>query len=253
MNQIRRIILFFALKYKGNYRKIKEAIENKEQVNCELLDTIEKRIKCKYVTIIDSNYPRYLKEINTPPLILFYYGDLSLLYRNNMVAIIGKRENSNYGKEMTEKIVDGLKEYQATIISGMALGIDSIAHNNALQNNLKTVAVLGGGIDYCYPSCNKELYENIKKNGLILSEYPGEVVPEPQNFLIRNRIIAGLCESLVVIEANYKSGTMNTVAYALEYGKDVYAVPSLANSNSGCNYLIKQGAQLIETASDIYK
>ena len=250
---MRRIILYFALKYKGDYFKIKEAIKNKEQVSKDLLDTIEKKIKCKYVTIIDANYPRFLKSISTPPFILFYYGDLSLLYRNNMIAVIGKRENSDYGKEMTEKIVEGLKDYHATIISGMALGIDSIAHNQALKSNLKTVAVLGGGIDYCYPQSNKELYEKIKKEGLIISEFPGEIIPEPKNFLIRNRIIAGLCESIIVVEANYKSGTMNTVSYGLEFGKDIYAVPSLANSNSGCNLLIKQGAQLIETASDIYK
>ena len=250
---MRRINLYLALKYKGNYQKINEAIKRKEQVDLNIAESLERKLKCKYVTILDSNYPRYLRSITTPPLILFYYGDLSLLYRNNMVSIIGKRENSSYGKEMTEKIVKGLQDYHATIISGMALGIDSIAHNKALECNLKTIAVLGGGIDYCYPQSNKELYERIKKEGLIISEYPGDVVPEPHNFLIRNRIIAGLSESIVVIEANYKSGTMNTVAYGLEFGKDIFAVPGLANCNSGCNYLIKQGAQLIETASDLYE
>ena len=250
---MRKILLYFALKYQGDYKKIYQAIKNKEKVLNEDLVNIENKIKSNYVTIIDKDYPPSLKSIANPPFVLFYYGDISLLYKPNTLAIIGKRKKSIYGKQVCINIVKGLKVYNSIIISGLALGIDSIAHQCALDNNLSTIAVLGSGIDYCYPTTNLLLYENIKNNGLVISEYPNDTMPCPNNFLIRNRIIAALSDSIIVIEANYKSGTMNTVSYGLEFGKDIYAVPHLANSNSGCNYLIKQGAKLIETAKDIFE
>lgn len=249
---MRKIILYFALKYDGDYSKMLQAIKCHEVVNNEDLKNIEERIKCQYVTIIDANYPAYLKTIATPPLILFYYGNLSLLNSNIKIALIGKRKMSEYGKKMTTKIVDELVGCSACIISGLALGIDSLAHEMALNNNLNTVAILGSGIDYCYPKSNQIIYEKIKERGLIISEYPNMVIPQPQNFLIRNRIIAALSDYIVVIEANIKSGTMNTVSYGLEYNKEICCVPYLANHNSGCNMLIKQGAKLIETAADIF-
>lgn len=250
---MRKVILYFALKYNGDYKSIYEAIKNKEEIDQKELDGIEKKIKCKYVTILDKEYPNRLKIIGNPPIILFYYGDIKLLNYSKIIAIIGNREHSQYGSDMTQEIVKGMKEYNSVTISGMAIGIDAIAHKTSLENNIKTIAVLGGGIDYCYPISNKKIYEGIKERGLIISEYPNDIVPEPKNFLIRNRIIAALADAIVVTEAKYKSGTMNTVAYGLEYGKDIYAVPHLANVNSGCNYLIKQGATLIESADDIFK
>lgn len=250
---MRKILLYFALKYQGDYNKIYQAIKAKEKVQTDDIIDIENKIKCNYVTIVDKDYPQSLKSIGNPPLVLFYYGDISLLYKPNTLAIIGKRKNSQYGLQVCKEIVSGLKEYNSIVISGLAMGIDSIAHQSAIENNLKTIAVLGSGIDYCYPSSNINIYNEIKNKGLIVSEYPNDILPTPNNFLIRNRIIAALSDSIIVIEANYKSGTMNTVSYGLEFGKDIYAVPHLANSNSGCNYLIKQGAKLIECAKDIYE
>ena len=250
---MRKVLLYFALKYHGNYKDIYNAIKNKEPIKKSEIEAIEDQIKCQYVTILDSNYPYKLKNIGTPPIVLFYYGDLGLLNKNNIIAVIGNREHSQYGKEMTEKIVVELKDYQAVTISGLAIGIDAIAHQTSLDNDLNTIAVLGGGIDYCYPNNNQKLYENIKNKGLIISEYPNDIIPKPQNFLIRNRIIAALADCIVVTEAKYKSGTMNTVAYGLEFGKDIFAVPTLANCQSGCNYLIKQGAKLVECAKDIFE
>lgn len=250
--QMRKILLYFALKYKGNYKEIYEAIKRKEPVTVEDLAKVESQIKSKYVTIVDPAYPSKLKNIGTPPIILFYYGNLDLMNSHNIMAIIGNREFTPYGQEITEKIVAGLKDYSVITISGLAIGIDAIAHKASLDNNIPTIAVLGGGIDYCYPNCNQEIYDRIKENGLIISEYPNDIVPKPDNFLVRNRIIAGLSDGIVVTEAKYKSGTMNTVAYGLEFGKDIFAVPNLANIGSGCNYLIKQGATLIESAKDIF-
>ena len=250
---MRRNILYFAIKYNGNYKQILKAIQEKEFVSEKDLENVESKIKCKYITLIDKDYPLFLKGIGTPPFILFYYGDISLLYRSNKIAVIGNRTYSIYGRDMTKKVVKELKQYDPVIVSGLAFGIDSIAHLEALDNDMKTIAVLGGGIDYCYPLTNKDLYEQIKKKGLIISEYPNEIVPEPQNFLIRNRIIAAISDLILVTEAKYKSGTMNTVAYGLEFGKDIFAIPYLANTSSGCNYLIKQGAKLVECAKDIYE
>ena len=247
-----KILLYFSLKYNGDFNKIYKAIKEKELVSKNLLENIESKIKSKYVTLVDKEYPDCLKHIANPPFVLFYYGDFSLLSNNDKLAIIGKRENSEYGKVMCEKIVKELDK-NCCVISGLAKGIDSIAHQSAIDNNLKTIAVLGSGIDNCYPLSNKSLYEIIKKEGLIISEYPNSINANPQNFLIRNRIIAAISDNILVIEASYKSGTMNTVAYGLEFGKEIYAIPYLANSNSGCNYLIKQGAKLVENAKDIYE
>lgn len=249
---MRKIILYFALKYNGDYAKMLQAIKCHEVVSNEELRNVEARIKCQYVTIIDANYPTYLKSIATPPLILFYYGNLSLLNSSIKIALIGKRKMSEYGKKTTIRIVSELVSYQACIISGLALGIDSLAHEMALNNNLNTIAVLGSGIDYCYPKSNQTIYNRIKEKGLLISEYPNSIIPQPQNFLIRNRIIAAFCDYIVVIEANTKSGTMNTVSYGLEYNKEICCIPYLAFHDSGCNMLIKEGAKLIESARDIF-
>lgn len=249
---MRRILLYFALKYEGDYFLILEAIKGKERVDEKDLKDIEKKINCKYVTIIDENYPSKLKNSFRPPWVLFYYGDYSLVEKNS-IAVIGARQNSYYGKIMCEKIVKESKPYVDVIVSGLAYGIDSIAHRQALNSQIKTIAILGSGIDHCYPKEHLKLYEEICKKGLVISEYPNKVTPRKDNFLIRNRLIAGLSEQVVVIEANYKSGTMNTVTFALEYGKDVCCVPSLATKKSGCNMLIKQGAKLVENAKDIFE
>lgn len=249
---MRKILLYFALKYNGDYSSILKAIKEKEYVEEKELIGIEDKIKSKYLTILDDDYPNELKNIGTPPIILFYYGNIKLLNGNNKVAIIGTRKNTTYGSLMAIKIAKGLKKYKATIISGLAIGIDSIAQNVAIENDINTIAVLGSGIDNCYVKSNEKLYEKIKENGLIISEYPNNTNPLPQNFLIRNRIIAAISEYIIVVEAKYKSGTMNTVAYGLEFGKEIYCVPSLATNNSGCNMLIKQGAYLLESADDLF-
>lgn len=249
---MRKILLYFALKYNGDYSSILKAIKEKEHVDEKELVDIENKIKSKYLTILDEDYPSELKNIGTPPIVLFYYGNIKLLKGNNKVAIIGTRKNTTYGSVMAIKITKGLKKYNATIVSGLAIGIDSIAQQKAIDDNINTIAVLGSGIDNCYVKANESLYEKIKENGLVISEYPNDINPLPQNFLIRNRIIAAISEYIIVVEAKYKSGTMNTVAYGLEFGKEIYCVPALATSNSGCNMLIKQGACLLESADDLF-
>lgn len=250
MHKIEEVLLYFSMKYSGDFNSIYKALDMNEMID---QDDFEKTIahnKASYVTMISDNYPESLKLIRYPPFVLYYYGDLSLL-KEKCIGVIGMRVPSEYGQSVTNKLVKNLVKENYTIVSGMALGIDTIAHRSAMNNAGKTVAILGSGIDYCYPKRNKDIYENMKENHLIISEYPGDIVPQKDNFPKRNRIIAGLCSSLLVTEAKERSGTMITVGHALEQGKDIFAVPSGIDGNIGCNTLIQQGAKLVNYVQDV--
>ena len=195
------IILYFALKYAGDFDKIYQALERKEKIDDDLKGHLFKELKSKYTTIISDDYPAALKEINCPPFVLFYYGDLNLV-NTKCIGVIGMRQPSDYGIEVTKTIVSKLVLENYTIVSGMALGIDAMAHQSAMNVLGKTIAVLGSGIDNCYPLKNKTIYEIMKVNQLVISEYPGNLVPKKINFPRRNRIISGLSESILVTEAN---------------------------------------------------
>ena len=185
----------------------------------------------------DNEYPESLKNIGDPPVILYYMGDIALL-KSNTVSIVGTRKPTNYGKTMCEEIVKNLNAY--TIVSGMAYGIDAIAHQNAK----KTIAIFGNGIDIIYPKSNEWLYHKIKNEGLIISEYFPGTKAAKYTFPYRNRIIAGLSEKTIIVEAAKKSGSLITARYALDYGREVIAVPGdITRPNSyGTNYLIYSGA-----------
>ena len=244
------ILLYFAIKYEGDFEKIYNAIMSKEKIDYSLFNKYKEEITCQYTTVISSNYPLKLKNLNRPPFVLFYEGNLDLINKK-CIAVIGSRNNSEYGKEMCETIIKELVNYNYVIISGLARGIDIIAHENTINNNGLTIGVLGNGLDYYYPKENKDIQEIIKTKGLLISEYPPLCKPQKNNFPARNRIIAALCDGLLVIEAKRKSGTMITVNEALNLGKDIMCVPNKAMENSGCNYLIKNGAYLVENAKDI--
>ena len=166
---------------------------------------------------------------------------------------MGSRECSEYGSTMTTQIVGDLARQGYVIVSGMAIGIDSIAHQAALDNNGKTVAILGSGIDYCYPKSNQQLYDEIKSKHLLISEFPEDIPPEPSNFPIRNRIIAGLSKTLLVTEAKYHSGSLTTALLAMNGNSDVMCLPYPAGEKSECNRLIANGAILVESAEDVIK
>jgi len=202
--------------------------------------------------ITDEHYPQQLKHIPQPPLILFTKGDLSLL-SHQQLAIVGSRSPSHYGKQMTRHLIEQLATYDIAITSGLALGIDTIAHHAALEQKTPTVAVLGTGIDVVYPKSNWQLYEQISNQGLLVSEFlPGQP-PVKYNFPRRNRIISGLSRGTLVVEAAIKSGSLITAEQALEQGRDVFAVPgSVFNKLSeGTNHLIQQGAKPVTCAADI--
>lgn len=225
------ILLYFSLKYHGQFDLIYKALERKERVDESLKKELFATIKCSYTTIISDDYPQHLKFINCPPFVLYYYGLLSLL-DNECIGVIGKRDCSEYGVQATCILVENLVKQGLVIVSGMAKGIDGVGHRTALKSNGHTVAVLGSGIDYPYPPMNKELYDQLKSE-LIISEYPGLTPPRKDYFPKRNRIIAGLSQKLLVTEADIKSGTMITVGFALEQGKDVFVVNYISIFNIG--------------------
>lgn len=206
----------------------------------------------KNITIYDKQYPQILREISQPPVMLFAIGDLALL-EEEMLAVVGTRKPSHYGIYATKKIVGDLVEYGFTIVSGLAKGIDSLAHSVTLENAGKTIAVLGCGVDVVYPQEHRNLYNSIAKNGLVISEYlPGERARHGY-FPLRNRIISGLSYGTLVVEASLKSGTLITAQASLEQSREVFAIPGpISSINSvGTNHLIKQGAKLVQTVDDI--
>lgn len=237
-------LLYYAVVYHGAYQKIKRAIERNEK-------WMELKYQEKYISIFDKEYPNQLKELTNPPWILFYRGDLSLLECSS-VAIIGSRLYSEYGKAICEHLSENLARRQC-IVSGLARGIDAIAHQTAIEYCGKTIAIIGCGLDVIYPKENEWIYQEIGKNHLLLSEYPNGVMPLALHFPHRNRLIAALAHTIIVIEARVKSGTMLTINEALELNKDIYCVPHrlLESSGEGCNRLIQEGAQIITNLDDL--
>ncbi|NES22263.1 MAG: DNA-protecting protein DprA [Symploca sp. SIO3E6] len=201
-------------------------------------------------TPADKEYPRLLLEIPNPPPVLYYQGQVSLQENQGikpMVGIVGTRNPTEYGCRWTRKISATLAKQGFTVISGMAAGIDTQAHRGCLEADGRTIAVFGTGVDVVYPWKNQSLYEKIKEQGLVLSEYPAGTQPHRAHFPQRNRIVAGLSRALLVMEAPKKSGALITAHQANEFGRDVYALPgSLDNPKSvGCLGLLNWGAQLI--------
>lgn len=205
------------------------------------------------VTVIaDHYYPQALKYIANPPVILYYRGHIKEVDSFSL-AVVGCRAATPYGKHTARNLGQALAQYQITVVSGMARGIDREAHLGALEGQGLTIAVLGSGIDVVYPRENKALYDQIKREGLIISEFAPGTHPEPRNFPIRNRLISGLAQGVVVVEARIKSGALITADFALEQGKDVFAVPGPINSppSLGPNRLLQQGAIMYTDISDI--
>jgi len=211
----------------------------------------------KIIQINEEGYPKPLKKIIDPPRVLYYRGDLEI-QNKPVLAVVGTRRCSDYGKQATMEIVTGLSRAGFVIVSGMAHGIDTIVHQTALENNAKTIAVLGTGIDKksIYPQENIGLAEKIiKSKGAVISEFPPGTPGHKSNFPQRNRIISGLSLGVLVIEAKQRSGALITANHGIRQGKIIFALPgSIYSPNSGgCHYLIKKGAKLVESADDIFK
>lgn len=206
----------------------------------------------EYKTIICDDYPKSLQNIFMPPVVLFYQGNYSLI-DSKRIAVIGARNYTDYGFKACDHFVSQLVEAGLTIVSGLARGIDSIAHRKTIEYGGKTIAVLGSGLLKIYPKENHDLAREIALNHLIVSEYPPNEGAKKTHFPFRNRIVSGLSQGVLVIEAKAKSGTLITSDYALDQSRDVYVVPgSIFEENcEGTNNLIKQGAKLVTHINDV--
>lgn len=228
-------------------------------LNPEKRKSIEKHIQfmiknnVDIISIEEKDYPQILKNIYDPPLSIYILGNKKIL-NNTSVAIVGCRDATQYGKYVTKELAYNISKQQINIVSGLAKGIDGMAHKGAVLACGKTIAVLGNGLDTIYPSENISLAKEIlKTGGAIISEYPLGEKPQKQNFPERNRIVSGMSKGIIVVEAKEKSGTLITVDFALEQGRDVFVVPGDINkeTSEGTNELIKQGAKLITSYKDV--
>lgn len=229
----REILISYALYYGGEYDKIVKAISAKSDVPMVSANNA--------ITIFDEAYPKRLLNLKYPPFVLFYKGNLKLL-NSDCIGIVGSRIACEYALRATKDLV--LANKYKTIVSGLAKGIDACAHENAI----KTIGVLGCGIDYIYPMCNYDLIKRVEKEGLVISEYPGLTKPLGYHFPFRNRIISCLANKLYIMQSSIKSGTMSTLNEALELGTEIRVLPYDLYSEYGCNnnQLISEGAQIID-------
>jgi len=215
------------------------------------LERVE-RAGVRLVTRDDAGYPAALAQIPAPPPLLYVRGQISAV-DDWSVAVVGTRSPTTYGREATRRIVGELAAAGVSVVSGLAIGIDTIAHAVALEVGGRTIAILASGMDQVYPERNRALAEQIEANGALLSEFPLGTKPTPQLFPVRNRIISGLSLATLVVEAGVKSGALITVRYALEQGRDVFAVPGpiFSPKSEGPNQLIRDGAGLVTRGQDI--
>ncbi|MEM9506183.1 MAG: DNA-processing protein DprA [Cyanobacteria bacterium P01_E01_bin.35] len=198
----------------------------------------------------ESLYPKLLAEIPSPPPLLYYLGQVEPTENEgskSMIGIVGTRNPTEYGKRWTRKITQALVSHGFGIVSGMAAGIDTVAHQACLEAQGRTIAVLGTGVDTVYPYSNQRLYQRLTKQGLIVSEYPAQTKPDRNNFPARNRIIAGLCRAVLIMEAPQRSGALITARFANDFGRDVYVLPGSLDTvqSLGCLALLNAGAHVI--------
>jgi DNA processing protein len=216
------------------------------------LKFIEKH-KIELLFFDEAKYPQYLVPCVDAPLVLFYKGNADL-NNTKAISIVGSRKNSNYGKKLIAELLEGIAQYNPLIVSGLALGIDIIAHRTALQNNLSTVACLAHGLDRIYPDNHKATAKEMIEKGGLISEYFSGTNPDKENFPTRNRIVAGMTQATIIVETDIKGGSMITANIADSYNKDVMAFPGdiFSTTSNGCNYLIKSHkANMITEAKDL--
>ncbi|MCF8261340.1 MAG: DNA-processing protein DprA [Melioribacteraceae bacterium] len=235
--------------------KLIASFKNYNRIKDHTLTQLEKLKKagCWVITRWDENYPKYLKNIYAPPLILFGIGEY-LETDNESISIVGTRIPSAYGKIQAEIFANEISSRGITVVSGMARGIDSIAQESCLQNGGRTIGIIGSGLDVIYPPENKSLFKKITKNGAVLSEFKLGTKPDAQNFPQRNRIISGISLGTLVIETKVTGGAMQTAALALDQNREVFAIPGNVNSpqSEGTNRLIQRGeAKLVSNFADI--
>ena len=229
-----------------------DGLQNTALVETEL-DAIE-QVQAQFITPWCQQYSSLLQHIEVPPAVLYYQGDVTLLQSQKMLACVGARKSHSYVQDCLQKIVVPMIQDDWTIVSGGALGADAYAHNIALEHGGKTIVVVGSGLYHRYPPSNKALFQKvIDTGGLIVSSFPVKMEPEARCFPMRNRIISGLSAGTLVLQAAKKSGALITAQFALEQGREVFAIPGPIYDplSDGCHELIKQGAKLVTQTEDI--
>ena len=220
----------------------------------QLSQKIQQNLKVShFLTILDKRYPSQLQEIYSPPVVLFYQGDIEQRASKKKIGVVGAPQSSSKSQQaMTQKIPNVIQQ-KLILVSGLAKGVDGLSHQLALKHHGKTIAVIGNGLDISYPSCNRALQTQIAHAGLLLSEYPLESRPLKYHFPLRNRIIAGLCQTVLVVEARHHSGSLITANLALQENRNVLALPGRINDiySTGCNELIAAGAKPVLNSNDI--
>lgn len=240
------------LKVEGLSRRLIKAIKE-QKLSDDIKSELDRVANQGYqiVTLTDKNYPALLREIPDPPLYLYVYGDLS--YSSKNISMVGSRHATPYGLDTTKRLSHDLCTHGLTVVSGMARGIDTAAHQGALNAGGNTIAVLGSGLNIIYPRENSALFHQIAKSGAVVSEFSLDAEPEAYNFPLRNRIISGMSLGTVIVEATLRSGSLITARLAAEQNREVFAVPGSINSfkSTGTHTLIKQGAKLVEKSTDV--
>ena len=208
---------------------------------------------CQMLTLYDAAYPASLKEIDTPPIVLYIRGELTP-EDSLSLSLVGSRDAKDYGRKASYRLSYQLAQRGLTIVSGLARGIDTAAHRGALEAGGRTIAVMGSGLSFIYPATNTDLAEKITESGALISEFPMETTPKPNNFPRRNRIISGLTLGTVVVEASNRSGALITARLAGEQGREVFAVPGeiFSELSTGTHRLINNGAKLVNTVDDLF-
>ena len=231
-------------------KTVSEFVSYRNKINIDKIAEEWAKKNIKLLSIYDEKYPELLRHIKNPPYVLFYKG--SYFDFNKTIAIVGSRKASEYGRKATKLLASQLAEAGVCVVSGAARGIDTASHEGDLKTGV-TIAVLGCGVDVTYPPENKKLLDAIAERGAVISEYPPGTPPFASNFPIRNRIISGLSRGVVVVEAGQRSGSLITADFALESGRDVFAIPGniFSQISQGTNNLIKMGAKLIDNVEGI--
>lgn len=249
----RDILIYFSIVHRGEWSEIQKAILEHKPLDYEDVKSTIESCKSKVLTIFDPEYPEALSKIPSPPLVLYYEGDLSLIQdMDHCISMVGSRDCTEYARSKTVKIANELAKDGVSVVSGLATGIDTAAAEGAVKEG-KAVAVLGNGLDYFYPSGNRKLQKDVGRLGLLLSEYPDGTHPKPFHFPMRNRIIAGLSAAVCIMQAAPNSGTYVTAALAATFGRDVGCLPFRSDEGNIGNALIQDGAMLIESAEDVYR
>lgn len=232
---MRNKLIRLAIIHHGQYGAIKRALENGEEPD----DTV--RVQ-RAITILDQDYPERFRQLNKPPYVLFYIGNKELL-KERCLSVVGTREPSYYGISATRELVSLVRK-RYVLVSGMAKGIDALVHQNAER----TIGILGNGLNYDYPLCNRELYRYMREKQLLISEYPLNTRPQRYHFPFRNRLIAALSDDVVVMQAGRNSGSLLTADQAFKLGRRVHALvyPYDDASGQGCNELISKGALMLD-------